>query len=187
MAVILDILGSYVVRAAIVVVILNLMINLHQSLSKNTDRITLNGNINSVGEVIAADLKLAGYRASKTFAVAQTNEISFYADLDNSGTPRTIRYYLNPTTPATAHKILYRTINAGTPFEVGRDVITFSLSYYKVNGSLASYGTNITGIKSVYIAIIMESNMTEKTYQGPVSDTLALQAKWERHFFPENL
>ncbi len=201
MAVILDILGSFVIRAAIVVVILNLMINLHQELSKNTERIYLNTSLygsgdttlakykflGGVSQVIASDIKLAGFGASKIFATAQSNDVSFYADTGNAGTSQTIRYYISPTSPATAHKILYRTVDAGTPLEVARDVITFNLLYYKVDGTLASYGINVSGIKSIYITLVMESNMTEQTYQGALNDTLALQAKWERLFFPENL
>ena len=189
MGVILDIIGSFVVRAAIVVVILNLMINLHESLSKSTDRITLNESINNAGQVIDADIKLAGFRATKDFAIAQNNNISFsYGDTAILNTSiYTIRYYISPTTPAAAHKILYRTINGAAQLEIARDILSFSIVYYKVDGTLATYGTNVTGIKSIYITLVMESKMTERTYQGPAGDTLALTVKWERHFFPENL
>jgi hypothetical protein len=189
MAVILDILGSFIIRAAIVIVILNLMINLHQELSKNTDRISLNESINGASQVIDSDIKLAGFRAAKDFAIAQSNEISFsYGDTALSNLSiYTIRYYINPTAPAKAHKILYRTVNGASQLEIARDVVTFNIAYYKVDGTVVSYGINVSGIKSIYVTLVMESSMTERTYQGPLGDTLALQAKWERHFFPENL
>ncbi len=203
MGVILDILGSFVVRAAIVVVILNLMINLHQELSKSSDRIMLNTSmygysdtsaffrnkyLGGVSQVIAADIRLAGYNAVKTFAIAKINEISFSADTGNTGTSQIIRYYTNPATPSSVNKaILYRTVDAGTPLEVARDIITFRIAYYKVDGSLASFGTNVNQIKSIYITLSIASNMTERKYQGALDDTLALQTKWENHFFPENL
>jgi len=207
MAVILDILGSFIVRAAIVVIILNLMITLHQELSKSTDRAALNtfmfGYSDTTGffekkvnryfagasQVIAADIKLAGFRASKDFAIAHSNEISFsYGDSAASNASiYTIRYYISPTAPANAHKILYRTVNGAAPLEIARDILTFNITYYNVNGTLVPYGAPVTGIKSIYMTLVMESNITEKTYQGPLGDTLALKAKWERHFFPENL
>lgn len=190
MAVILDILGSFVVRAAIVVVILNLMINLHQALAKKTDRVYLNQSLDGVGNIIAADIKLAGYGrlTPKTFFKADSNDIGFHADTGNVGTTyQNIRYYINPTTPYSTHKILYRKINSGTPLEVARDIIYFRVKYYKVNGVASTYGSDTSNIKSIFITILMESNMTERTYLSSDGDTLALQAKWERHFFPENL
>ena len=183
MAVILDILGSFVVRAAIVVVILNLMINLHESLSKSTDRITLNESINNAGQVIAADIKLAGFRASKAFTTTLNNEISFYADTGNVGTFQKIRYYISPTSPATVHKILYRTVNDDAQLEIARDILSFSIAYYKVNGSLTTIASDSLNVKSIYITLVMESTMTERTYQGPAGDTLALKGKVGKALF----
>jgi hypothetical protein len=193
MGVILDILGSFVVRAAIVVVILNLMINLHQSLSKNTDRVYLNQSINNAGQIISADLKLAGYDAPKAINTTLNNGLNFYADTGNTGAYQMIRYYINPTSPATAHKILYRQVNSGTPLEIARDILSFSVVYFTVNGVATTLAVDSTNVKSIYVTLVMESNMTEREYYGTSSgeystgNTTALKVSWERHFFPENL
>ena len=190
MSVILDILGSFVIRAAIVVVILNMMINLHQSLSKNSDRIYLNHSISGVADVIAADIKLAGYGAltPKTFFKADSNDMGFHADTGNVGTTyQNIRYYLSPTTPYSAHKVLYRRVNSAAALEVARDVISFTVKYYKVTGVASTYGSDTSNLKSMYVKIILESNITERAYYSTSKDTAALKVTWERHFFPENL
>ena len=196
MGVILDILGSFVVRAAIVVIILNLMINLHQSLSKNTDRIYLNQSISNAGNIIAADIKLAGFAATDTFAIARRRNIKFSADTGNNGTVQTIRYYTVPSIPsASAKAILYREVIGTTTqtLEIATNITDFNISYYIVTGEPIN-GLNVVGIKSIYITLVMESNITEKEYYaidaGEYStgtNVTPLRVKWERHFFPENL
>jgi hypothetical protein len=194
MGVILDILGSFIIRAAIVVVILNLMITLHQSLSKNTDRINLNESINNAAKIITSDVKLAGFRTSKAFNTTLSNELNFYADTNNTGTSHTIRYYINPTTPATVHKILYRKVDSSTPLEIARDILSFNVKYYKVDGVATTLASDSLSVKSIYVTLVMESNDTENEFYGTGPgkystglNTTKLQVKWERQFFPENL
>lgn len=189
MAVILDILGSFVVRAAIVVIILNLMISLHESLSKNTDRVYLNQSIENAGQIIAADIKLAGYNATTTFAIARRRSMQFSADTGNNGTVQTIRYYTEPSIPTAVDKAILKREVIGTTtqtIEIARDIIDIRFTYFNVSGSVIS-GTPLVGVKSIYVSLLMVSNMTERTYQGISSDTAKLTVKWERQFFPENL
>lgn len=180
MGVIFDILGSFVVRAAIVVTILNLMITLNEALYKKTDQAFLNEVIAAPAQLITEDLKLAGYSASNTFPIAYVNEMSFLADIDNNGSAETIHYYV-------INQILYRTINGGTPFEVARQVIGFTLVYFNVNGGQISYGLNRTTVKSVYVQLSLQSqNLFMNKYSGN-SDTTKQTEMWQSHIFPVNL
>ncbi|MEW5800057.1 MAG: hypothetical protein AB1728_13745, partial [Bacteroidota bacterium] len=149
MGVIFDILGSFVVRAAIVAVMLNLMISLNEALYRKNDRMYLTEVLEAPSQVIANDLRLAGYNASKTFARAYTTDMMFYADTGNDGSVESIRFYLSGTT-------LYRRINSGTPFELARSVTYFNVTYYNIYGNQVS-GSSVSGVKSIYIQLTIRS------------------------------
>ncbi|MDD8019528.1 MAG: hypothetical protein PHP42_14235 [Bacteroidota bacterium] len=180
------------VRAAIVGIILTMMINLHDALYRNTERAALEQNINGPAQVISADLKLAGYgkSTSKIFDVADTSKMIFHADTDNDSTAETIEYYTGPPFTGTNHRVLYRIINNGTPFEIARDVIRFRLRYYDVNGNKFNIPpalSSVSGIKSIYVLLIIESANPMKSLNVGSSESQPLHVTWERHFFPQNL
>lgn len=188
MGVIIDIIGMLVIRASIIAIILNLMVNLHEALYKYTERNYLNNTLTGAAQTISADLKLAGYNsANKRFPVAKTNDMSFRADTENDSTVDVVRYYLNPTTGT--NKVLYRTVNSGTAMQVARDVDSFYVYYYRANGANATSGstTNVNNIKSVYVKLKITSKNQELSAQDGSSESAARTAKWEQHFFPENL
>jgi hypothetical protein len=187
MNMIIDILGMMIIRASIVAIILNLMINLHEALFKQTERIYLSEAITAAQQTISADLKLAGYNSSdKRFLIARTNEMSIRADIDNSGSVDSVRYYLNPSSGS--NKVLYRIVNGTGPIQVARNVDTFYVRYYTSSGGVASASppTNVT-LKSVFVRLVLSSNISESTASGGTSESGTRTAKWEQLFFPENL
>ncbi len=187
MAVILDIVGMLAIRASIIMIILNLIINMHEALYKNTERIYLNETITAPAQTISADLKLAGYNsANKNFPVANLMEMSFRSDYDNNGSVDIIRYYLNTTSGSVPYKILYRSINGGSVMEVARDVTTFNVRYYRADASTVT-GTDVPNIKSVSIRLIIGSRNTESGLNEGTSESAPREVRWEEHFFPENL
>jgi hypothetical protein len=62
MAVMLDIIGSFVIRAAVVLIILTTMVNLSDSLFRQSERVALETLVTGAGETISNDLSLAGYQ-----------------------------------------------------------------------------------------------------------------------------
>lgn len=182
MGVIFDILGSFVVRAAIVAILLNLMLMLHGTLYRTTQQVYLNQVIISPSQTISNDLALAGYNSSTNFLKADLSEMIFYADLDNNGTSETVRYYVS-------NNILYRTINGGTPFELARSVTKFEISYYNILGSQLSY-TYVpprTTVKSVFVQITLASTNKITTINSGKMDTTTQTVSWSKHIFPQNL
>ncbi len=191
MGVIIDIIGMLIIRASIIAIILNLMVNLHEALYKYTERNYLNNTLTGAAQTISADLKLAGYNSSnKRFPIARTNEMSFRIDYDDDSDVDIIRYYLNPTTGA--NKVLYRVVTVNVPgtdpdstIQVARDVDSFYVAYYRANG-VSVTGTNVNSIKSVYVKLKITSKNQEVSAQDGSSESAARTAKWEQHFFPEN-
>lgn len=187
MGVIIDLIGSMVVRASIIAIVLNLMVNLHEALYKYTERNYLNETLNSAVQTISSDLRLAGYNAStKRFPKAQSDTLSFRADIDDNGTEDIIQYYTNPTTGP--DKVLYRTVNSGPAMQVARDVDTFYVIYYRNTGTPVT-GSNVNNIKSVNVLLRIASNSRNRlnaTPQSGSSESTARKVTWQQHFFPEN-
>lgn len=184
MGVIFDILGSFIIRMAIVVIILNLMITLQEGLYKNTERLSLNELIFAPAQTMAADIKLAGYRASKTFVRAQRNDMSFYADTDNNGVSETIRYYIDSS--ISTNKRLFRTVNGASQLLIASNVTYYNFVYFNVTG-VSVTGNNITTVKSVYVELGLESKKSLTSYWGGKTDKVTTTNRWSQHFFPPNL
>ena len=136
-------------------------------------------------ETIESDLKLAGYNASTTFAVASSNQMTFYADIDNDGSADIIDYNVGAA-DANGHFSLYRTVNSGTPLEIARDLVTFNLTYYDVVGNSLS-GTSVSGIKSIYVKIVIESATSMSGILDGSSDNPRNKISWDEQIFPKNL
>lgn len=180
MGVVFDILGSFVVRAAIVAVMLNLMLSLHEQLQKKNEQVYMSEMLAAPSMTIVSDLRLAGYNSSTIFPMASTSEMQFYADLDNNGVSELVRYYVNSG-------ILYRTIDGGTAFELARSVTLFRLRYYNSTGTALS-GINVAGIRSIDVRLRLQSVSYGVTtrYSGS-SDSTLYTAEWREHIFPKNL
>ena len=189
MGVMIDIIGSFVVRSAVVLIILTTMVNLSNSLYRQSERASLEVLVTGAGETIYNDLSLAGYNSSsKLFLTADSVEARFYSDLDNNGSVETVRYYLSAGASGT-HRILYRTLDAGTPFEIARDVVLLNFTYYSITGtSLTPPVTNVSGVKSVRIFLTIESNNKLISRYSGINDTTRYQqATWQGYVFPENM
>jgi hypothetical protein len=130
-------------------------------------------------QTLSYDLKLAGYNASKTFQEARESEIIFYGAVDSArGASRTIRYHLNSG-------ILYRTLDAGTPMEIARNVTAFTLKYYDINGTQLAYSSARTDVKSISVDITIVSTITMKSFME--ENTTPLSVSWNGKIFPLNL
>lgn len=186
MAVMLDIIGSFIIRASVVLIILTTMVNLSDSLYRQSERAALEILVTGAGETVVNDLSLAGYNsASKLFLTADSLQTRFYADLDNDGAVEIVRYYLSPGASG-SHRILYRSLNGGTAFEIARDVVLLQFTHYSVTGGTL-LGTNVSGVKSVRIFLTVESKYKLRSLYSGRSDTLQyLKASWQGYVFPEN-
>jgi hypothetical protein len=180
MGVIFDILGSFIIRAAIISIVLNLMFTLHTTLYTNTERIYMNEVVKAPAETMTYDLKLAGFNASKSIWEARESEIVFYADLDNNGSQETVRYFVS-------NGILYRTLNGGSILELARNVTQFRLKYYNVFGQELSYSNNRVDVKSIQVRLILQSTKTVTSAISGTSEATPFSVKWEIQIFPLNL
>ncbi|HTY10061.1 MAG TPA: hypothetical protein VMF88_03215 [Bacteroidota bacterium] len=206
----LDIIGSMVIRGAIVLMTLYLSVSLQSAYTYKNTLYTVKQKTVIPAEVLTDDIRLAGYgpTTSKVFTTAASQEMQFSADINNDSVAENVHYYLGPTYTGSSHRSLYRvvsSINGGAPYELARDVDSLCFTYYDVYGNSLS-GTNVSGIKSIKVSLVMESNAQvadeittapsgSGLYSKQVStDTVTanfgtkyVRAFWERTVFPQNL
>jgi hypothetical protein len=191
MGVMIDIIGSTIIRGVIVLVILNLNVSLNNALSQKTARAVVKQKTVVPAQVITDDLRLAGYNTSvKTFSIAKADEVQFSADVNNDGNTETVHYYLGTPDAVSKHRVLYRavsSINGGAPFELARDVDSLVFNFYDINGGALGPGLNVSNIKSIKVKLLIESNAQVTEGIGTDSAPQYVKAYWERTLFPLNL
>ena len=210
MSIMLDIIGSMIIRGSIVLMTLYLSISLQNALYKKTMVAVVKQKTVVPAQVLTDDIRLAGYGptgTTKIFATATSQDMMFTADIDDDGATETVRYYLSAAYTGSTHKSLLRevsSISGGAAYELARDVDSLYFTYYNVNGTSVS-GVNVAGIKSVKVSLVMASaaKLADEITAAPRAsglytgkhtvDTTSLytteyvKAYWERTLFPQNL
>jgi hypothetical protein len=189
MGVMIDIIGSTIIRGVIVLVILNLNVSLNNALTQKTARAAMKLKTVVPAQLLTDDISLAGYNqgTTKVFPMAKADEIQFLADLNNDGTADIVHYYLGAAPAGSTHRVLYRQLNLGASFELARDVDSLTFTYYSILGTTIAPGINKLGIKSISVKLKIESNVkvTEGIETGKTANYEI--AYWERTIFPKNL
>jgi len=155
MTVFIDLMGSWVVRASLIAVMLGLTVTLNDALYQSTLRANNLGQTAVVDSIIYADLNDAGYNVSpvsSTFQVAQATSVQFLADINGGGIPETVRYTMTQQSDSTYN--VYRNVNNvnnGVDLPVG-NVRSLSFSYYDARDSLLlNPALGLTKIKSLEV------------------------------------
>ncbi len=189
MGVMIDIIGSTIIRGAIILVILNLNVSLNNALSQKTVRAALKQKMVVPAQILTDDIRLAGYNqsGSKVFPMARANEIQFLADLNSDSTADIVHYYLGAAPAGSTHRVLYRQLNLGASFALASDVVSLSFFYYSSLGSAISPGDNKLGIKFISVKLKIESNTQVIEGVGTGNTARYETAYWERTIFPQNL
>ena len=102
MSVMLDIIGSMVIRGAIVLMTLYLSVGLQSAYTYKSTLYIVKQKTVIPAEVLTDDIRLAGYGPTgtkKTFDIASSQEIEFPADIYNTGFADQIHYYLGFRVP----------------------------------------------------------------------------------------
>lgn len=120
MNVLLDILGSSVVAGLIFLLIFKLNIYSFHSRYASDTELELQQNAKTLAEILSYDLRKIGYEHDGDAIVeADSNRISYYADIDGDSVANLITYFAGDTSevPQTSNPkdiILYRVVDADT-------------------------------------------------------------------------
>jgi len=120
MNILLDILSSSFIGAMIMLMLFNLNVFQSNTRFASDSELQLHQNAKTLAEILNHDLRKAGYLYDSTaFAQADSERISFYADIDRDGTTDMISFFLGDSSEAyqttnPKDRILYRVVNDDT-------------------------------------------------------------------------
>lgn len=200
MGAILDIIGSYVFKAAMIGIIIATSINLNEVMVEKNQLAIAEKNLNVAISVIEWDLKNIGYGlASPTTSITEANvyRIRFTADVNNDGLADAVAwtyqstgysegigylYSLNRTVNGVSYTVIQNLFYNPSPFEVWR------FYYYDKNGALLPHdeggGYEISSTNRLKIRGI---KVFMKTKSALVSNGSYIIAEREFSIFPANL
>ena len=185
----LDIAGSFIIGSMVVLILLVLNLNIISSSGENLNTNIAQRNLSTAIEVIEYDLFKIGYRVKGSkIEIADSNEIKFYADLNNNGEHDSIHYYLGnvfdySSTPNPLDLPLYRAENSKTR-KTEFSVVNFHLAYSDSIGNTIDYAllksqTSRDIIKTINVKLSVES----ATY----IDSVYQKSMWQKKITPRNL
>jgi len=190
MSQLLDIIGSFITGATIVLVVMNLNFQITTSQRENFFNSISQTEVINVANVVEHDIYKIGFQPSTSNIITQadSNKIQFYADIDNDLTAEQVTYSLGTTndlngTPNPDDKPIYRKVNAGSTNLVG-SAYSFNLSYYDSIGNQLQYGS----LASQATRNRIRKVTIDYLYQSPYPvDGNYQTVQWKKTFNPRNL
>lgn len=190
MGYLLDIVGSFIIAGMVVMILL--AVNINNNASSNAILFTTieQQKIADVSELIEYDFYKLGYRVSgEKIAIADSNEIKFYTDIDDNDVTDSIYYYLGElsgmeSTTNPNDRLLYRNRNNEDSVSTNYPVVDFNLTYFDSIGNTLDYASLVKSeeralIKSIMIEIRVES--------GELYDDEYRISAWKKKISPKNL
>jgi hypothetical protein len=181
----LDIIQSYIIKGAIIFVIIQAMLSLQQTLYERSMKAQIEQEMFQMSFVLASDLRRVSSDTSSLteyFIIADTNRLQFkIGDSLSFATAQmhTIDYTI--TKPSTYY-VLNRAVDAGTSLPVGRNLIRFQCQFIDASGNTLTptplSATNIVKINSILIVAKMQTTTATK-------DTV--WSIWQAKIYPQNL
>ena len=190
MGYLLDIIGSTIIAGMVIMILMAVNINTTTSSAALLFTTIEQQKMTQVSEIIQYDFYKIGYLVpGEKIAIADSNEIKFYADIDNDTEIDSIHYYVGYTTDLSYtsnpnDKPLYRQRNWQDNLLAEIPVVDFNLSYYDSIGNSLDYSslTSAAGrtlIKSIKIKITVES---DELYADEYRTS-----EWKKKISPKNL
>jgi hypothetical protein len=169
-SVILDLLGSTIVGAILLLTLFRVNGNAVENAYTGTGELIAQEDLSTIVQILESDFRKIGYCAiwtklpdpTKTILQVDTSSITYLTDVDNDGNVDTMHYYLGPTselasTPNPRDRYLYRVINSETPVGVNLGVTKFKMHFYDDAGTELSIPiANPSAIHTMQIDLIVE-------------------------------
>jgi len=190
MGYLLDIVGSFIIAGMVVMILLAVNINNTASSSVILFTTLEQRKVTDVSELIEYDFYKIGYRIpDEKIAIADSNEIKFYTDINNDDVVDSVHYYLGELTDLSSttnpnDKPLHRRRNDTDSLSTKIPVVDFNLSYFDSIGNSLDYASLTSSgvrelIKSIKIKITVESDeMYDEQYRT---------SEWKKKISPKNL
>jgi len=142
----IDIVSSLLISGLLLFVALQMDAKSVQNTFDSQASLTVQENLTSLVENLEFDFRKIGYVKNQQhiepmdcIQAGTVDSIAFVADVDNVGSPDTVKYWLGTTAiqgcPNPAVRMLYRQINNGTEFASNLGLTQFELHYYNSEDS----------------------------------------------------
>jgi hypothetical protein len=140
MSVMMDLIGSVVLAAFVIMMGLRLNANIVGSTDASKANLNVQESMVDVVRSIEYDFRKMGYGLTDpkfAIALAESTRLRFRADMDRDGTIDSVEWYVGPVLshlPNPHTRVLYRKVNGGTPVGAGLGVTDFRLRYLTADG-----------------------------------------------------
>ena len=187
---IIDILGSSFIGGLLLLLLLKLNLFANSSSVTSDNELKLQQNSKTLAEIINYDFRKIGYEFDSTaIAIADSEHIKFYADIDRNNTIDSIEYYISDTTLATGTEnprdiILYRKFNGVAMGGPTLGLTKFKLSYLDEFNVITNVLANIRYIK---VELWVESTIPEMESNFVDPSHPYLFTYWEMKINPRNI
>lgn len=154
MGILLDIMGSTIIGALIVSMLINFNVYQSNSIRSSDSELQLQQNAKTLAEILNHDLRKIGYRYDNTaFVEADSERISFYSDIDRDGNINLVTYMLGDTTEVSGttnprDRILYRIVDNDTLKGPSLGLTKAKFSYLNGSGVATSTLSEIQYVKA---------------------------------------
>ncbi len=140
----IDIVGSLLIGGMLLVLTMKMDENSVRTTYETQENLTVQQNLTSLIQNVEFDFRRIGYRrnggappANQCILYGRGDSIAFLADLGDSGTMNTVRWYLGGKIPGSSNpnlRMLYRQVDAAPPTGANLGVADFQLDYLDAFG-----------------------------------------------------
>ncbi|MCU0453576.1 MAG: hypothetical protein MUE68_07935 [Bacteroidetes bacterium] len=185
MGAILDIIGSYIFKAAMIGIILATSYSLNEVMTKKAQQTNLEKSMNVSMSVLEWDLRNLGYNyfTGPTITMATGNDLQYRADVQNDGTAESLRWYVTTSYvtigDSTVARYNVRRYVDGVYYNVFRRLRHWDMKYVLSNGTVTSSPSPLSAIVGFRVKLTSELSF-------PVGNEY-LTATREITLYPANL
>ena len=154
MNILLDLVGSAIIGALIVSMLLNFNVFQSNAMFSSDSELQLQQNAKTLAEILNHDLRKIGYRYDNTaFVEADSERIAFYSDIDRDSTIELVTYMLGDTTEVSGttnprDRILCRIVDNDTISGPSLGLTKAKFSYFNGSGAETTTLSEIQYVKA---------------------------------------
>lgn len=153
MGAILDLIGSYIFKAAMIGIILATSLSLNEVMTKKAQTTNLEKSMNVSMSVLEWDIRNLGYNYFGGVAVIECSgtKLKYYADVQNDGTAEEVKWSVSSEyiTIADSTVIRYNVKRevSGTEYSVFRRLRHWNMQFIDVTGAVTTTPAAVRGIQ----------------------------------------
>jgi Tfp pilus assembly protein PilW len=182
MNIIIDLLGSIVIAGILLLMMFNAEVYQSSTGFASDSELQMQQNARTLADIVSYDLRKIGYECkTNPFLAADSERVSFYADMDRDGTQDIVTYFVSDTSYARSTKnpndrVLIRVVNNDSIAGPSLGLTKIKFSYFDDVGTPVTDFNQISFIKAELWIESIE----------PVNDKY-LFTYWELTISPRNL